>query len=69
LILTGDEAGLREAHARWLELLGAGGEQRRWKRVLAAAQRQRATRAIGPTRARDASRRAARQGGSGEDLA
>jgi hypothetical protein len=69
LILTGDEEGLRRAHARWLELLGAGGEPRRWKRVLAAAQRQRATRAIGPSRSRRTGRPTARPSGSGEDLA
>jgi Phosphotransferase enzyme family len=69
LILTGDEPGLREAHARWLEQLGVGGEPRRWKRVLAAAQRQRATRALGPSRARAASQRTARRSGPGKDLA
>ena len=66
LILTGDEQGLRAAHARWLDLLGRGGEARRWKQVLATAQRQRAVRAAGfPDRWR---RRAPRRG-SGEGLA
>ena len=67
LILTGDEAGLREAHARWLQLLGAGAEERRWARVLDTAQRQRAVRAAGfPDRWR---RSASRRSGSGEGLA
>jgi len=66
LILTGDEAGLREGHARWLELLGRGGEARRWNQVLDAAQRQRAVRAAGyPDRWRGGARRR----GSGEGLA
>lgn len=67
LLLTGDEPGLRAAHARWLELLGWGGEARHWGRVLEEAQRQRATRAAGYPELKR--RLSGRRRGSGEGLA